>query len=228
MAKTISDLFTSDEFKNSVTDVATKYALPALLLSAGTGLVGANLAAKNKISHEDKKSRRNRILRSALFPALTTLAAAGAFGGAKVLSDLDAQEIIDKPNEFWDIHPIDFLAKNTATPLGMAAGASLAGGRIAFPTGAKGAKDPEGLLTFAVGEPNYEVSLGKDFVKNTEKALAGKKKPSNKLLSILKSKGLKKLPRITFKSGPLAAPALLSAGTIGGVMADDLIEDLLY
>lgn len=119
MAKS-NDLF-FDQLKDNLADTASKYALPALLASLGTGAIGGFIARKNKIPLESKKARRKRILRSIFFPAVTTAGALTALGGMRALNAIDTDKI-DSAAGVGTLGPLDILAKNAMLPVGIGMG----------------------------------------------------------------------------------------------------------
>ena len=119
MAKS-NDLF-FDQLKDNLADTASKYALPALLASLGTGAIGGFIARKNKIPLESKKARRKRILRSIFFPAVTTAGALTALGGMRALHAVDTDKI-DIAAGVGTLGPLDIIAKNAMLPAGIGMG----------------------------------------------------------------------------------------------------------
>lgn len=119
MAKS-NDLF-FDQLKDNLADTASKYALPALLASLGTGAIGGFIARKNKIPLESKKARRKRILRSIFFPAVTTAGALTALGGMRALNAIDTDKI-DTAAGVGTLGPLDIIAKNAMLPAGIGMG----------------------------------------------------------------------------------------------------------
>ena len=226
MASTTANLFQSEDFKEAINNLANTYAVPALLGIAGTGALGAHLAAKNEIGHESTKARRKRILRSALFPAATTAAALAALGGAAALSDIDTTKI-DNTGILDNIHPVDFLAKNMLIPAGVIAGGLGAGIKAGIPEGRNGTG--KALLRFRVGDNGKTLESAKDLKndflspKTVENLLKNLGVKSKQAIDIRK-----KLPRIVSKRGPLATALWLAAGATGGAVADEITNTVLY
>lgn len=233
--KSVSDLFTSEEFKNKITDIAKSYALPTLIASAGTGALGAYLASRNEIQHESPKARRKRILRSALFPSLTSLAIAGSIGTINALSGIDTDKEIDDPNSFNPGEAIfDTVVQNASIPVGTGLGLAHAGGSISFPQelkGKRGGKSSKNtainkaLLEFNTQDPSAINQFGTpEQLKKLEKTLR-----KNKVLAkILTHSPIKTLPRISFKRSMPAVAGLGTAGLLGGVLADKFVDSFLY
>lgn len=207
--KDFTSLFTSEEFKKNIKDVAKSYALPTILTMLGTGAIGASAAARNEILHEAPSKRRKRILRSALFPALTTLGIAGTLGTTNALLDLDTKKIIDDKNVPPSVFD-NFLSKVSPTvldygavPTGVGIAASKAGMKLGIPQ-ADNDWGKKAILEFHTDTPNETIGLGK-----------GKK-----------FKWVKKLPKIGFKKGPLATLLYLLGGATAGTIVDKGIEEV--
>lgn len=217
--KTISDLVSSKEFLDNLGSLAKDYTLPAVLATAGTGILGASLASKNIIGHETKAERRKRILRSALFPALTTAAAITALGGAHAVSTLDPLKLDETPSG----NAFDFIAKNIGIPAGVALGAKKTGLKVdLFDT-----KTKEGLRK---AKETPFIEFGKD-LKPEDKNFTGfgKMPKANTKSSIGKLiRKIKTQPRISFKKGLLDTITLSALAGLGGYATDKFINTFLY
>lgn len=227
MANIFENTFGSKDFKESISNIAKDWALPALLATAGTGAIGGYLASRNRIGHETPNARRKRILRSALFPAATTAAALAALGGTAALGDVDTDKFNENGLFGLGIHPVDFLAKNALIPLGAAAGGLASGAKIGMPEGKGGTS--KALFRFNVGED------GK--IKSTAKGLKNEfikpKTIKNFLLKLnLKPETIakinKNLPRVVTKGSPLSTALWIGAGALGGAVADEAVNTVLY
>ena len=209
----LDKIFKSDDFKKSVNKAIDTYALPTLLASLGAGAIGSYLSSKNKIRHESEKARRKRVLRSALTPALTAAAAVAALGGVDALSNLDAQKLIDDDGILSNIHPIDFVLKNGAIPLGIALGINNA--KLSLVPKSKG------TLDFGAANKNIKVKdLG---IFNTN---VSKENPH--IFGKELSKKFKKLPKIYTTKGLASVLGSLGLGLGGGVLADKAINTFFF
>ena len=216
--KTILELFTSNKVKDNLKDIASKYALPALLASAGTGAIGGILASNNVIEHESKAARRKRILRSILFPALTTAAISGTAGLAGAVSDIDT-ESLDKAIGVSDDNRFLSAIKDSAKPLGALGGAAWGGGlEVSMPS----TKD-----SFLNSAKNKMQKATKSFKPNLFTPLlynAGTKEStidgSKTLLRLLGEKGARFIPRARWNN-KLGRTAL---GTLIGYLLGTGVE----
>lgn len=66
----LSDIISDPRYISGVKENISKYWLPALALSLGTGGVSSYLSSRSKRQGETKAQRRNRLIKSFLYPAL--------------------------------------------------------------------------------------------------------------------------------------------------------------
>lgn len=225
--KSLTDIFKSDKFKNSMSEMASKYALPALLATVGTGALGGVLSASNKIDFESPAARRKRILRSALFPALTTAGALAAFGGTKLLSDINTSEI-DKATIGETDNIVDKFIKNHGlVPLGAVLGFTGSGTEIGMPSAKS--KNPlairpnDSLISFGVDSKGRNpIHSLIDMGKVRHSAQKG-----TKVRAVLDTLA-KFTPRLRSRGSLGKVLGLTALGTIGGSIADDAANTVLY
>lgn len=225
--KSLFDVFKTQKFKDNLSNMASKYAIPALLATAGTGAIGGLLASDNKIDFESPSDRRKRILRSTLFPALTTAGAIAAFGGAKALSDIDTNEIDLATSGNGDNILDKFIKNHGLIPLGTVAGLHASGTKIDIPSikskNPLAVRTAEPLITFGVDakgkNPIHQFIDINKMRKSQEAGSIGRK-----ILNAV----AKYAPRVKSKGDVGKVLGLTLLGTTLGGISDDAANNILY
>lgn len=233
----LSNLFNSAEFKDNIKNLAKTYALPALAATAGSGVLGGVLASKNEIPFESNRDRRMRILRSALFPALTTAGALTLLGGAAALSDVDTGKIDEKLS---GVSLFDRLVQASPYPLGIGGGLAWAAKpQLELSYGKKNSKEFKDLLKKVKNAKPEDTEFFNKWIPHNEspfftfgnkevKILPDKSK--NKLVKdIQKFVASHKTPKLRFRNTDLGKIIVgLLSGSLAGYAGDIAVNKVLY
>lgn len=225
MANIFENTLGSKDFKESISNMAKDWALPALLATAGTGAIGGYLASKNRIGHETPNARRKRILRSALFPAATTAAALAALGGSAALADVDTVKI-DEAKRGLTENLGSKILKKIVGEHGTETGALIGAGLI--PSFTNQPNDP--LIRFNVDKKTGDIKpiaqgLKNDFVASKDiKAFLRKLNLRPETIQKIN----KAIPRFRTSRSPIGVLTGAGLGALAGALGENFSNTVLY